>query len=472
MSFFRLPRAGPEFSISIRTDFRIALGAFVFLLLLMTLCRSLTDDGVHFQPWTSDRLMQTVALEDLRHDPVTSLEWNHIQPPMLDLIRAAIVSLVPNRSEFEALQFVDFWLLILWAGLYAALGGLAFRWGCELAGRRVGFWCAGIVLLHPATIFYATMVDSTLLTALLTLAMLRALWLARDGRMVSIVKLSAIYLALFYTRSMFQWPFPLVLAFSLSMMRVPRRVVLAFLVITIFGSGIHVAKQLGRFDTVFTSSLSGFNLTRSVGMDDTEIYLHMLDDRADEPLAAGRDPAVLTRPMIRDGIPNFNHRAYLDESHRLLRVYRDYLLLTPPSEILRGYLFNLWLYVQPSSRYTRHAIVDQLPWRRISDRLLAFPLVLIPTLLAMVAWLQAAGRRSGLRTALGMAAPVVSIVLLSVLCERGENMRYKFFLEPAWIVFLVVWGWGFVRGILPSRASPSNATDGREVLPPHSVDRF
>jgi len=40
---------------------------------------------------------------------------------------------------------------------------------------------------------------------------------------------------------------------------------------------------------------------------------------------------------------------------------------------------------------------------------------------------------------------IIFLRMVRVMCERGENMRYKFFLEPTWVVFMVVWGWAWVR---------------------------
>ncbi|HPF36418.1 MAG TPA: hypothetical protein P5571_10935 [Candidatus Krumholzibacteria bacterium] len=424
--------------LSRRPSLGVAVGAYGLHLLLLLLCRPFTPDGVHYQPWTSDRLMQTVALEDLRASPWDSLDHLHIHPPALDLARALLARLTPHAAPDTALRFVDGGLLLLWGLFYALAGGLAYRWAREAAGPRMGLLTAAAVLLHPATIFYASTLDTTLPTAALTLALLYLLTRARDGRLRTALLLAGAYLLLFFTRALYQWPFPFLLAGSLLLLRAPRRTVLTFLVTTVLISGLHVEKQHARFGTWFTSTLSGFNLVRSVGIDDTEGYLHLMDARAATPGPTGDGPAVLTRAFIAPGVPNYNHADYLAENHRLLDVYHAHLKTLPLGDLLRDYAFNLWLYVQPSSRYTRHAVVDRLPWRKAADRLASFPAGLLPLGLAGLAW-GAALRRGGRRTAAALALPVGAVFLLSVLCEQGENMRYRFFLEPAAVVFVGVW---------------------------------
>lgn len=437
-----------------RPDVGVALGACVFFLLLLLAFRPYTADGVHYQPWTSDRLMQTVALEDLRAAPLESLEWLHVHPPGLDLTRALLAGLVPGADPAAALRFVDGGLLLLWGLFYALAGAVAFRWGRESVGPRTGAACAAMVLLHPATIFYATTLDTTLPTAALTLVLLYLLARARDGRRRVILALAGAYLLLFFARALYQWPFPFLLAGSLLLLRTPRRAVLTFLAVTVLVSGMHVVKQHHHFGTWFTSTLSGFNLVRSVGVDDTEGYLHLMDPRADAPGPAGDGPAVLTRAFVSAGIPNYNHADYLAENHRLLDVYHAHIRGLPWRDLLRDYRFNLWLYVQPSSRYTRHVIVDRLPWRKAADRLTSYPLVLVPALIAAAAWAESL-RRGGRRRAAALGLPVAAVFLLSVLCEQGENMRYRFFLEPAGLVFLGVWGATALQAVAARRRAPS-----------------
>jgi hypothetical protein len=41
-----------------------------------------------------------------------------------------------------------------------------------------------------------------------------------------------------------------------------------------------------------------------------------------------------------------------------------------------------------------------------------------------------------LRSSVGIAIPVMAIFVISVLFESGENMRFKFFIEPILFIFI------------------------------------
>ena len=39
-------------------------------------------DGIYFQRWPSETLMQSVSLRELRNSPIQSLWYLHVQPPI------------------------------------------------------------------------------------------------------------------------------------------------------------------------------------------------------------------------------------------------------------------------------------------------------------------------------------------------------------------------------------------------------
>jgi hypothetical protein len=424
-----------------RAQLVVALSALLFLILLLLVFRPQAREGQYYQPWTSERLMQTVALEDLRNAPWESLTNLHVQPPALDATRALIVALVPDRDLPAAHHFVDGVLLLMGVVAYAAMGLLVFRWTGELAGRKVAIAATVAVLLHPATIFYATTLDTTFTSSLLTLALFYTLWRARNGGVGVALAAAAIFVVLYFTRSMFQWPFPFIFAGALAWRGVSRRGVAGFLLVTVVATAPYMIRQNINFGIVTTSTFAGLNLVTSSDIDDPQAYLHLLDD---EPLVwgppDGRDqPMVLTRTRMYGGYPNFNHWRYLQENHRLLGVWRRYVFTFPVKALARRYLFNARLFIQPSSRYTGHAIVDHLPWRNVADRLTAFPVIILTWGMGIWVTLVSARRRGELRAKLGMLLPAAIIVGLIVISEGSETMRYKFFIEPISILFLVVW---------------------------------
>ncbi len=143
---------------------------------LEQLMRPLTSDGVHFHPWSSEDMMQTVPLGDLRRDPLQSLANIHIQPPAFDAIRAALVHFFPTLGDLAALQRVDLALYALGAIVLGLMVALVYVWLATQAGTVAGVLGALLVLLHPASILFASFLDSTMLSAFLFLCCYYLLW--------------------------------------------------------------------------------------------------------------------------------------------------------------------------------------------------------------------------------------------------------------------------------------------------------
>ena len=410
---------------------------FLFQIALQMPLRPFAADGIHFQAWSSEKMMQTVALDDLYAAPLETL-WNiHIQPPALDAIRSVLVRIWPSTDPLVAVSHVDMLLYGVWSLLYGLLGSLVFVWMYELTEMKVAIVAAFALLLHPASIFYATFLETTLLAALLITLMYYLLWRVSRNANVSFIASTLVVLTLLFTRSIFQWPYILLFAGSLFMVGMKKRSVFAFMTITIIIFGLYLIKQHNKFDIWSTSSFTGLNLTRSVsigsGVPDYWGYLNGISDVSiDSEL-----PKVLTRKKKANGAINFNHISYLALNRQLTTHFLEYLKAAPIGELARGYLENLKIYFRPSSAYTAHVIVDRLPWRSVYNRVFSSRILFILiTIAGLLALRRAAVTRQPLRY-IGLALPAAYIFAISVLAERGENMRFKFFIEPVIIVFLI-----------------------------------
>ena len=126
---------------------------------------------VQFFHLSSDSMMQTIPIVQLRENPIESLYYLHIQPPLLDVIRTLIVTFfVVHRIVDEAvlIQAVDGILQHLYVTLFGILSALIFLW-IRLATNSV--WFAGVVTVgwsvYPTPIFLSTLFDGTLLSAVL-----------------------------------------------------------------------------------------------------------------------------------------------------------------------------------------------------------------------------------------------------------------------------------------------------------------
>ena len=57
--------------------------------------------------------------------------------------------------------------------------------------------------------------------------------------------------------------------------------------------------------------------------------------------------------------------------------------------------------------------------------------------LALASWVLRTFRAQAPSVGLGILLPGLFVALVSIVADKGENMRFKFFVEPVLIVFLV-----------------------------------
>jgi hypothetical protein len=437
----------------------VFLVGFVFLQGLQVYDRPFTSRGTYFQQHSSEDMMQTVSLLDLRERPLQTLLVLHIQPPLLDGLRALLARLWPDLPKRQLVVQVDRSLYFLWSLVYAAMGVLVFRWLQLLVSSP---WIAALAalsfFLHPAAIFYATFLEGTLLTSFGVLWLCYALWrLPARGAILSLV---GAYLFLFFLRSIFQWPALVVVAAALVLRRAPRRKVLVFAVSSAVVVGAFMLKQYLVFGSTSTSSFQGSSCLHGLG----EYPAMGFSSNITTPmgplyhhLAAHGHPPALIRGIKITRAHNYNHLADLRNERALLRTCLARLASQPLGTTLHAWWENLEIFFQPSSRYlTPHVIVDRLPWRGAFEWL--FSGLRLVFLLAAATVLWAWGRtRSELLAGLGLALPVLFVSAVCVVFERDENMRYKFFVEPVLYVFLVAQAASAIRRVLTGDAAGPSA---------------
>jgi hypothetical protein len=420
---------------------------FVFLQGLQVYGRPYASRGTYFQEASSEDMMQTVSLLDLRERPLQTLLVLHIQPPLLDGLRALLARLWPGLPKRQLVVRVDRSLYLIWSLVYAAMGVLVFRWLLLLvSSTRIAALAALGFFLHPAAIFYATFLEGTLLTSFGILWLCYALW--RIPARGATLSLLAAYVFLFLVRSIFQWPALLVVVAALLLRRVPRRDILVFALSAAAVVAAFMVKQYLVFGSTSASSFAGSSCLHGLGeypdmgfSSDVTTPMGPLYPK----LAAAGPPSALTRRIKITRAHNYNHLADLRNERALLRTCLARLTSQPLGTTLRAWWENLEIFFQPSSRYlTPHVIVDRLAWRGAFDWLFSgFRLVL---LLAAAALLWAWGRtRAEILAGLGLALPVLFVSAACVVFERNEDMRYKFFVEPVLYVFLVAQAVAAVR---------------------------
>ena len=413
----------------------VAISAFVFLGGLQSIFRPYAQDNFYFQEWSSEKMMHTVSLKDLQNTPWETLNNIHTSPPGMDFVRAVFLRLWPAPDLDRSLLHVDFLLYQLRAVLYSLLGGLTFLWLSILTDKRIALLATFALLLHPALLLYATLLDTSFLTAFLIFSLYYLLEKIKNKSDMPVGILITLTLALFFTRSIFQFPFLILITLSLLLFGVQKQKILIFLVITGAVVGLFSLKQYQQFGTISTSSFAGMNLNRSVGNQNYIDYWNLDIDYKEQDSSL---PKTLTRIKKINGSPNYNHIQYIEFNQELIKNYKEYILTTHPSEIFKSYWENLNIYFRPSSMYnTKHEIVDRLPWKNFYDSVFSFPILNILLLLSSVWWLQKTVKRKDYISSIGLLLPGLYIFLSTVLFEKGENMRFKFFLEPVLFVFII-----------------------------------
>jgi len=426
--------------------FVIALG---WILALEVRFENQAAEHLYFHPWTSEYMMQTVSVGDLRLEPFKSLWYNHIQPPAFDAIRAGIAAFYPNANGEALMRRVDASLYGLWMLVYAVTAVLIFSWLRSVGGPRSAAIAFIVFLLLPGPIFYATFLDSTLLSSTLILWFFWTLW--RFGRNeAAVAELVLVSVVLFFTRSVFQWPFLVVLGASLWLMAVPRaravRVLLPIFVVMI----AFLAKQYILFGLTTTSSFGPDSFCKGLSE-----YCHGTT-QVDLPKTTDRFNAfVLRRAEKLNGEYNYNQEAFLKRSFSQMEEYKALLRRLTPGRAVDLLRINLDFYLRPTSRHSSHVIVDRLPWREPFEFLLSGWRFVILLILSTAAWIRGCwmetgeARRRALLRGLGLALPALYVAAVTIVFESGENMRYRFFLEPTFFVFF----WISLSGRLAARPS-------------------
>jgi len=227
--------------------------------------------------------------------------------------------------------------------------------------------------------------------------------------------------------------------------------------------GSFMLKQYLVFGSTATSSFAGSSCLQALG----EVPEMGFSANVNTPLgplfprvSGGRYPSVLTRETKIGGAHNFNHLADLRNERELARRCFRRLASDPLWSTLSAWSENVAIFFQPSSRYvTSHVIVDRLPWRGPYDWVFSGPRLALLLVVATLVWLRGRTVPEVLR-GLGLALPVLFVSAVSVMFDRSENMRFKFFVEPVLYVFLVAQAGALARGRRRAVAPVPGATPG------------
>lgn len=78
-----------------------------------------------------------------------------------------------------------------------------------------------------------------------------------------------------------------------------------------------------------------------------------------------------------------------------------------------------------------------LPWRNAYDFFLSKTILVFLLIISTAIWVAEHRKGRELLRGLGMGLLFAYIVAVSIVFERGENQRFKFFLEPVMLMFII-----------------------------------
>lgn len=416
----------------------VAVGAAVWLLVLDGWLSHATVDGLHFSILTSEDLVHTIPLEALRAEPLLSLWWAHAYPPGLDIIRLCVLLFLPDAPLSDLLRRMDTVRLVLWAAQFGAIAAVVWSWLRDLVGPRVAALGVMLWACHPAALTYGTLLESTQLTALMLVVLVRQLWRVSRAPATSLMPIAWSQLTLLVFRALVQWPFMLITAVSMLLVGARPRQVAKITGICLLVAGAWLVKQYVQFGWWSTSTAVGSNLARSIG-EPEGFDSHFELEPDDIPITPG-DPLVLSLVYKVGGEFNHNHRNFVELHRERLSLFIDAWRHASWARLFDEYRTNFGMFLGSHRTYLQNFMITALPvwWTAPYEALFTRAPLLVITLACGLWWY--AGRRRDRREwaqALGVLLPVVVVVFLSIVGERGENMRFRYFIEPVWWVFIV-----------------------------------
>ncbi|MDC3379227.1 hypothetical protein OAX78_02990 [Planctomycetota bacterium] len=458
------------------TRFRQGFAAFVcclvMLLVMEGVCKKHTRDGLHFQDWSSDDMMQTLPATQLQKAPLSSLWYLHKQPPAVDAVRAAILLFLDEASAPELIRDLDTWVYRVNAVFFAALGCVVFLWLYDSCGRAVAWIGLLIWAIHPAAITNATFLEGTMLSAVVTTLLLREL--VRIDQPSGSVWLLALYtVAAFYTRTVFQWYFPVCMCVSLFVIGVSPKRIGRYAVVVGLCIFPFMVKQQILFGTVATTTFGGEHKLGILWYYPSEEELREAGTSLSLEYPSGADECARFASPPDPFNTEAQARTHLIRSTIFSRVLTDSSLLRSHANgLLRSVRQNATEFWEPTASYYGgdNDLVKRLPWTGVYNGVFSdtpYKLLIAAALLGLFLW-SGPLSKARLRAYLGVGLVLAYVLAILHLCNRyewTEGRRLKFILEPSMFVLIVVQAHAACRWVRGRRTTQgqSNLSERRHA---------
>jgi hypothetical protein len=406
-------------------------------------------------------MWQALNSAGLRAHPFEAVWFLHKQPPFFDALRALLIGLLRGVPDEQLGVRLDGLLYVVWALVVGASAVLVCRWLQQSTSRLFASIMAIVWSLLPASVYYATFLEPTVVVSF------GVLWVCLELRRLSsgggsIPRLTSASLLLFFTRATFQWPFLASLLVCLLLMRLPRRRVWAFVAACVLVAGPYTWKQW-----------HVFHMTGTTFVPRHSYYLVAGSEMPTEAFEAKARAVPWTYPpeaALSEGKFNTEEdwRKSFAFSELAVAHVREHPVTSLKNVLITFMVFNWNEYWRPSAEFTPNVAVQALPWSEPFHRIFAYPVNLGLLLLALWQW-RRRRREAGLAVidgrTVGVALPIAYIFLTSTLVNGDghgwtEAVRYKFFLEAVFFVFSAEQLYGMAERYLAGLRPPTVGEGG------------
>jgi hypothetical protein len=432
----------------------LGLGSFLTFFGICEFYRNFAYEGVWFQDWPSDVMQQYLQIAQLQKTPWSSVFYVHIQPPMIDAIRALFSQFFDAPVHPEArdlLKKVDgsmmiFHGLVLAFTIRILYAGMRNLWGVWAGVFFVIFWT-----LHPSTLFYATLMDGTYLSSAVILGLIYAVFKLTEPEKSAtqtqrfMLWSCAFAILAFYTRPFFQWYFFPIFWSLLALAGLSRRLLLQAILITLLAVTPWLARSKVLYNSLSTTSYQGYHILGVSWVEPSQELLKEEHAKLEYTYPEGAKLSQGTKDLAQESTVRDN-LVWQGIARKMYREDPWYMI----QKIRCSFAFNFHRYWKATSKYTGNQTTDRLPWAPFFQTYLSgtwlkslFWWVIFLHLLRVRPWTL---RGSKLGSWLARVGVVGYIFCLSLLCNRmgwTEVERFKLFLEPLlwlWVIFESRWG--------------------------------
>jgi hypothetical protein len=422
--------------------------------------------GIHLEYDALFKYWQYLDLETLKHHLLLGIWYDHAQPPCFNILLALVLRIGGNNAPFLFAGLLHLISLANTLLLFSILPRLIRNSFIPLLLSLLYLLSPGL-LIFESELFYTTFIS--LLLLLSTHAILR---LKTDHRWTTVAGVLIPLVIACLTRSMYHllWLAAIAGTLLLLLKKDPafKRLAIGSVLSLLVTSGWYVKNYIV-FGEFSTSSWIGMNLARTVFHDHPskdssriEAYEPFSDINTYKPFIhtdaaahyAGLDDRDLLQVYKNDSFLNENNINYIDLSHQYMTASKAYVR-AHPIDYLKNVGQSAIMFFAPATRYPfaevqakKISYYDLLYSFNLSQlvtgkepRKIALALSALPKCLIYI-WVFFIILRSAIRQK--MPSPVNAFILLTILFSFGvssfiehyENMRFRFEVEPLFLVLL------------------------------------